>query len=149
MPLVSWTRLEPRPRDATLNEGLQARVADPLWLLARQAVFGEFQGEDNGSPVGVRVRARTDRLSRFRSGGVGSSAPTTLLTSATSALEAVVEAETETASNGLSAPGALASAEAGQYYLRLLARAAGVGDLSTYRTNLIGAYQFSADARAD
>src|SRR4051812_42802910 len=48
MTLMSWTRLEPRARDNGLEQGLQARVADPLWLLARQRTFGEFTGEDAG-----------------------------------------------------------------------------------------------------
>ena len=36
--------------DAT---SLAMRIADPLWMLGRQWQFGEFKGEDNGSPICV------------------------------------------------------------------------------------------------
>src|SRR5215472_12622136 len=49
--VTTWTRLEPHPRDGTLQRGLQAQVRDPLWLLARQWQVGEFAGDDAGSPV--------------------------------------------------------------------------------------------------
>ncbi len=51
--ITTWVRLEPRPRDGALDESLQAQVRDPLWLLARQWQFGEFQGENTGSLVGA------------------------------------------------------------------------------------------------
>ena len=55
--ITTWVRLEPRCRTADMNAGLQARIYDPLWLLARQWQIGEFQGEDNGSPaVGAVAR---------------------------------------------------------------------------------------------
>ena len=34
--ITSWMRLEPRSRNAEMNTSLQARIYDPLWLLARQ-----------------------------------------------------------------------------------------------------------------
>ncbi|MDO8248094.1 MAG: hypothetical protein Q7T78_00035 [Rhodoferax sp.] len=46
-----WSRLEPLPTSDDVSESLQARVADPLWMLARQWQFNEFQGEDAGSPI--------------------------------------------------------------------------------------------------
>ena len=54
--ITSWMRLEPRSRNAEMRTSLQARIYDPLWLLARQWQLGEFQGEDNGSPVLARWR---------------------------------------------------------------------------------------------
>ena len=68
--ITSWMRLEPRSRDAEMNTSLQARIYDPLWLLARQWQFGEFQGEDNGSPVMARWRAESARLTRYHSGAI-------------------------------------------------------------------------------
>src|SRR5512139_2066894 len=68
--ITSWMRLEPRSRDAEMNTSLQARVYDPLWLLARQWQLGEFQGEDNGSPVMARWRAETAQLTRYYSGAI-------------------------------------------------------------------------------
>jgi hypothetical protein len=52
IPLQLW--LEPLP-GANLDEGLRARVADPVWFLARQWQLGEHQGEDASSPVAVQL----------------------------------------------------------------------------------------------
>jgi len=43
--------LEPGRTDT--DEGLRARVADPLWFITRQWQLGELQGEDASSPVVV------------------------------------------------------------------------------------------------
>src|SRR5882672_4740512 len=66
--ITSWTRLEPRTRDADMRTTLGARVFDPLWLLARQWQVGEFQTEDAGTPVLARMRATTALLSRCHLG---------------------------------------------------------------------------------
>lgn len=66
--ITSWVRLEPRSRDAEMNTSLQARIYDPLWLLTRQWQLGEFEGEDNGSPVIARWRGETARLNRYLPG---------------------------------------------------------------------------------
>ena len=68
--ITSWMRLEPRSRDAEMNTSLQARIYDPLWLLARQWQFGEFQGEDNGSPVISRWNGEAAPLTRYFSGAI-------------------------------------------------------------------------------
>ena len=68
--ITSWIRLEPRSRNAGMNTSLQAKVYDPLWLLARQWQFGEFQGEDNGSPILARWQGEAARLTRFHSGAI-------------------------------------------------------------------------------
>ncbi len=52
-----WSRLQPLPTSDDVSESLQARVADPLWMLARQWQFNEFQGEDAGSPISVALAA--------------------------------------------------------------------------------------------
>jgi hypothetical protein len=44
-------RIEPRCRTSTLEPGLAADVFDAAWLLARQWVLGEFEGDDGGTPV--------------------------------------------------------------------------------------------------
>jgi hypothetical protein len=51
----SWSRIEPRCRSDNFTRGLEARTADPLWMLARQWQMGEYIGEDNGSPIRVKV----------------------------------------------------------------------------------------------
>ena len=43
--------LEPRRTDT--DEGLRARVADPVWFITRQWQLGELQGEDASTPVVV------------------------------------------------------------------------------------------------
>jgi hypothetical protein len=66
--LTVWSRLEVLPTTADLRPGLQARIADPLWLLGRQWQFGELQGEDAGSPIEVRVSGQAIPLERFLPG---------------------------------------------------------------------------------
>src|SRR5262249_38284792 len=70
--ITTWTRLEPRSRSAEMNTSLQARIYDPLWMLARQWQLGEFQGEDNGPPVIARWRAEAARLTRYYAGAIAS-----------------------------------------------------------------------------
>ena len=63
--LQTWSRLEPLPLTPALGPGLQAAVADPLWLLARQWQFLEFAGEDAGTPIEVHVTGEAAALSRY------------------------------------------------------------------------------------
>jgi hypothetical protein len=56
-----------------MNAGLQARIYDPLWLLARQWQIGEFQGEDNGSPAMAQFQGESAVLTRFHAGPIPSS----------------------------------------------------------------------------
>lgn len=122
--ITSWMRLEPRSRDAEMNTSLQARIYDPLWLLARQWQLGEFQGEDNGSPVVAGWRAETARLTRYHSGAIE---PNTIINAPaydgrSMPLEALVERETIRPAAGQTAnPEKLRlAAEAGQQFLRML-----------------------------
>ncbi len=61
-----WDRIEPHTRDPELEEGLQARLADPLWLMARQWQVGEFRGEDAASPIHIRATVQHHPLTGFR-----------------------------------------------------------------------------------
>src|SRR5947208_3174474 len=63
--ITSWTRLEPRCRDADMQRTVNARVFDPLWMLTRQWQVGEYRGEDAGTPISARVRAENAPLSRI------------------------------------------------------------------------------------
>ena len=65
--ITSWNRLEPKQRSSDYGLGLQAKIHDPLWMLARQWQVGEFEGEDAASPVKVDVDASFIQLSRFSS----------------------------------------------------------------------------------
>ena len=143
--ITSWMRLEPRSRDAEMLTSLQARIYDPLWLLARQWQLGEFQGEDNGSPVMARWRGEAARLTRYHAGAMppnprvdaprydGSRLP----------LETLVERETiRPATNPTAKPEKLRlAAEAGQQFLRMLDQQPLSRD---YRDAFIRQYPFPA-----
>lgn len=62
--VTSWVRLEPRTRDAHFTS-VEARIADPLWLLGRQWQLGELRGEDAGTPVTAEIVHSVSRISRW------------------------------------------------------------------------------------
>lgn len=66
----TFLRLEPRCRvsDNDFSRGLEARLADPLWLMARQWQLGEFQAEDAGSPVEVQLTYSTQAVTTVQLG---------------------------------------------------------------------------------
>ena len=66
---TTWSRLEPLPTSDDTSEALQARVADPLWMLARQWQFNEFQGEDAGSPIAAMLRVSGVPITSLVGGG--------------------------------------------------------------------------------
>jgi hypothetical protein len=71
VPLIrGWNRLEGRPRSADFERSLRAEVRDPLWFLTRQWQYGEFEGEDAGSPIDARVAYTTAPLDGFTVGAV-------------------------------------------------------------------------------
>jgi len=55
-------RLEQAAAQGDLDLALQARTADPLWMMTRQWELGEHQGADASSPVWARARAKTTPL---------------------------------------------------------------------------------------
>lgn len=81
-------RLEVISRTDAVTPALQARLADPLWMIGRQWQLGELTGEDAASPVMCRGRIEHAPAVRLRS----ESGATTELTAATP-LEALVERE--------------------------------------------------------
>ena len=144
-PILSWTRVEPVTRDPTLAEGVQARTADPLWMLTRQWQFAAFQGEDAASPAWVQLDGVSTRLTRFLprlpdgSNGVA-------LDVARTPLEALVEGERPTPANPPASP-ALA-ARAGLHYLRLLLAGQPPDRLATYQAGLLARYPLDPAAVA-
>ena len=86
-----WNRLEARPRTTQFGRALRAEVRDALWFLTRQWQFGEFQGEDAGSPVEVRSAIRCTPLRHYAPRG-GAALPY----DASIPLEGTVERETLT-----------------------------------------------------
>ena len=143
--ITSWMRLEPRCRNAEMTTSLQARIYDPLWLLARQWQLGEFQAEDNGSPIIASWRAETARLTRYHSGAIK---PNTITNAPaydgkSMPLEALVERETvRPAANQTSGTEKLRlAAEAGQQFLRMLQQQPLARD---YRSAFVKGFQFQA-----
>src|SRR5436190_22031082 len=70
-----WTRLEPQSVSGDPTPGLEARVHDPLWLLARQWQLGEFEGEDVGSLAFVTVDRTVAPVVAFKPGDAGAAQP--------------------------------------------------------------------------
>jgi hypothetical protein len=101
-----------------MDDGLQAPVRDPLWMLSRQWQVSEFSGEDAGSPVQADLSVAQDDLRRvdLRGGGRGETAP---FDYDGGPLETIVEREPVTTDD----PPVRLRAEAGQQFRRLLATA--------------------------
>jgi hypothetical protein len=113
---MAWSRLEPLPATPELEPGLQAQLADPLWMLARQWQMGELGGEDAGSPVEVRLTGETAPLGRYLAGRLGPGAAQRAVdyASVNVPLEPAVEAEPSLRS------GIRLRAAGGLHFLRLL-----------------------------
>jgi hypothetical protein len=139
--ITFWTRLEPRARDATMDQSLQAQVRDPLWFLARQWQVGEFAGHDRGSPVQAALATKSIALSAYRPALVepGSIALDTGLP-----LEAHVERETV-------ALGLRASVQLGLMFEHLIAAQSGLSqsDAQTLTGLFRSAYQISDTSTSD
>ena len=129
------SRLEPSPRSPGIEEGLAARIHDPLWLLARQWQFGEFNAKDAGTPVLLRATGSACPVNAWRgldqANDQATWKPLDLLTdSDTDAfmgsagpLDALIEQEDE------SEPSLRERLEAGAHFKRLLS-AANLGNLT-------------------
>src|SRR4051794_40750402 len=59
-------RLEALPRSHGVEDGLAARVHDPLWMLTRQWQFGEFKAEDAASPAYVDLESEVHVVDQWR-----------------------------------------------------------------------------------
>jgi hypothetical protein len=119
--VTSWTRLEPQSSDADLGLSSRARVFDPLWMLARQWQMGEFQAEDAGSPVQVRVRATNSKLSRCQVGAIPSgSVQAPAYDPARTPLEALVERRRMRAADEQDPRMLVFAIDAGLHFLRML-----------------------------
>src|SRR5215208_5074156 len=111
-----WSRLEPLPLSADLGPALQAAVADPCWFLARQWQFAEFQGEDAGTPIDVRVEGEIGTLSRFVAGPLDATAATRAVDYKPTEVPLEVQVERESAGVGH----ARFAIDAGAHWLRML-----------------------------
>jgi len=58
-------RIATTAKDENNSDALAMRIADPLWMLGRQWQMGEFLGEDNGSPIQVKINAKKEHLNQY------------------------------------------------------------------------------------
>ncbi len=127
---MSW-RLEPSPRTVGIEEGLAAKVHDPLWLLGRQWQLGEFNGKDAGTPALVQVAGTSAPVNAWRGAQQTDWTP---FDGATVPLDALIEPEDEPS---LSLRERI---EAGAHFRRLLI-AAGLGK---YDDAFVSAHAFNS-----
>jgi hypothetical protein len=106
-----------------MQDGLQARMHDPLWMLARQWQFGEFTGADVGSPAAAQVVVESASLSRYQPGPLTGANAAQAYSPLALALETAVEMESVVRAQQTNWR---LAAEAGLYLGRLL-QAEGVG----------------------
>ncbi|HEX6731782.1 MAG TPA: hypothetical protein VF074_17280 [Pyrinomonadaceae bacterium] len=142
--ITSWMRLQPLSRNAEMKNSLQAKIYDPLWLLARQWQLGEFEGEDNGSPVMARWRSEAAKLSRYFSGAIK---PNTMANAQrynpSMPLETLVEREAIRPAKDEKLNKLRLAAEAGLQFLRMLDRMRESETISRdYRDAFIRRYPF-------
>jgi hypothetical protein len=60
-------RLEGSTRSDEIETGVQAWIADSLWMLARQWQVGEFRGEDAATPIQASYEMKTAAVNLFQS----------------------------------------------------------------------------------
>ena len=138
---TTWSRLEPLPTADDVSLGLQAPVADPLWMLARQWQFNELQGEDAGSPVGAKLRVLGVPMARLVH--PGGAVPDVALPAGAPPIEAMVEQERVLAAHPK------LNAQAGQHLMRMLRAAGQAAAIEALVTAYRAAIADPADAAAD
>jgi hypothetical protein len=142
--ITSWTRLEPITGRKDIEVGLQARVHDPLWMLARQWQVGEFRAEDAGSPVVARMRGEVAKVTRYAAGAVLSTTLAARDYDGGIPLEAFVERELVASPLG-SARNLRLSAETGHQFLLMLGRRG----LTKYRDAFVRSFLLEDAATGD
>jgi hypothetical protein len=118
--VCAWSDLTMKQLDLVnqcpdMRDGLQARVHDPLLLLARQWQTGEFKADDAGSPVGAYLSVENTAVSRYRLGAATNPARDYLKDKLP--LETLVERESIVPAEGKHLRTAVQS---GQHFVRLL-----------------------------
>ncbi len=61
-------RIEPYVRNVNednINNALSMAIHDPLWMLARQWQFGEFEGNDAGSAILAKLKAKKTKVNQL------------------------------------------------------------------------------------
>lgn len=62
--ITAYNRVESSPRTPDFDRSLKAEVRDPLWMLTRQWQFGEFHGDDAGSPITAQILGEHTNMDR-------------------------------------------------------------------------------------
>lgn len=137
--ITGFSRLEPLPAAAPLEPGLQACVADPLWLLSRQWQLNEFQGEDAGTPIFTNLALEGEPIYGFIPGRNGDPNTLQAIDGDSPPVEAMVEAEPALERHPR------LNAEAGLQLLRMVANE----KLAGVAAALQGGYSFSIAAPPD
>jgi hypothetical protein len=114
--LTDLYRFEPLPRSNEVASGLTARIHDPAWALTRQWQFGEFAGQDAGSPVLIELEGESALITHW-SPGLGDSPKWVSYDPAAGPLDRLVEAEDPPPED------LLARVEGGAQFARLLEKA--------------------------
>ncbi len=73
--MADWTRIEAMTRSIGLEGGLQARIGDPAWMMARQWQVGEFRGDDAAQPAAVKAGWQTVPLTTYQTARSGGARP--------------------------------------------------------------------------
>ncbi len=68
MSVVTWNRIEPLVNADSVEPGLAAPLADPLWLLGRQWQVGELTAEDALTPVAASITTTTFPIEQLHVG---------------------------------------------------------------------------------
>ena len=132
-----WTRLEPVSITGDPTPGLNAAIHDPLWTLGRQWQFGEFDGEDAGMPVGVRIATEMQRITAWQPGDPAAGLPVRPLP-ADEPLDPWVECEPP----AVAGPGLRQRAEAGSTLVQMLLDAG-----LDVREKLVASYRLPLDVQ--
>lgn len=136
--ITTWSRIEPWTSGTNIDVGFAARIHDPLWLLARQWQVGEFQGEDGGTPIVARWRARVKQMTRFHAGPIPIDTRLDAATFDPNAipLETLVERQPlQQSATAAGLDGLRLAVESGQHFIRLLRLQATTGDYTkSFRT---------------
>ncbi len=131
-------RIEARARDADNDDSLAMRLADPLWNLGRQWQFGEFKGEDNGSPISAFMAYNHRKTTTFSTNNTPQ--PISL---DNAPLEAMVEAMA-TLPDDLHA-----QVKYSQQFLRLVARTGNPSNIAAIVERLKELFPLDAGAQPD
>jgi hypothetical protein len=148
--ITTWSRLEPQAASEDIDTGYAARVHDPLWLLARQWQVGEFLGEDSGTPVVARWRARVKPMTHYVAGPIP---PNTQLVAGPydDSIPLQMQVEAQPIAQSATAPGLdglRLAVEGGLHFLRLLRLQATSGDHSDAFTTAYPVLPLSVEQRA-